>query len=149
MYVINDYLDILKYINEWNTKTFDRIFFIFNFFGEEIYTSLVTADKSWPNDIWSKRHEPKCPSKSLKVAWSGKSLYNGRSLVNFGVRGEIAGQKLFAPPISRRGTIFWRPQPLFNEWKSFAPPFDLAQTSSYSIKTIPKLVAPPPPLQHG
>ena len=141
MYFINDYLDIFKYKNEWNTKTFNRIFYIFNFGGEEIYTSLVTADKSWPNDIWSKRHEPKCPSKSLKVAWSGKSQ------VNLGVRGKIAGQKRFAPPTSRRGTIFWRPQPLFNEWKPFAPPFHSAKTSSYSIKTIPKLVVPP--LQHG
>ena len=39
------------------------------------------------------------------------------------------------------------PPPPFKEWKLFVPPFNMAKTSSYCVKTTPKLFVPP--LQHG
>ena len=53
----------------------------------------------------------------------------------------MAGLKLFAPPPSRQGKTFRAP-PL-KEWKLFVPPYNMAKTLSYHVKTTPKLFVPP------
>ena len=69
--------------------------------------------------------------------------------------GKIAGPKLFV----RRGKTFRAPP--FKEWKLFTHPYNMAKTSSYRIKTTPKLfvlsppfsmtkkTSPPPPFRSG
>ena len=42
---------------------------------------------------------------------------------------------------SRQGKTFRAPP--FKEWKYFAAPFNMAKTSSYHVKTTPKLFPPP------
>ena len=52
------------------------------------------------------------------------------------------------PPPPKTGLTFSRPQTPFRiEWKLFAPPpFNMAKTSSYRVKTkVPKTVCAPPP----
>ena len=46
------------------------------------------------------------------------------------------------PPPSRQGKTFCAPP--FKDWKLFAPPYNMAKTSSYYVKTTPKLFVPPP-----
>ena len=61
--------------------------------------------------------------------------------------GKIVGPKLFAPPTpSRQGKLYARTPP-FKEWELFAPPFNMAKTSSYHVNTTPKVLSSP--LQHG
>ena len=73
-------------------------------------------------------------------------------VINYGEGGgatkwENRGSKTFcAPPPSRQGKTFCAPPP-FKEWKLFVPPYNMAKTSSYHVKTTPKPFVPP--LQHG
>ena len=70
------------------------------------------------------------------------SLITGRGGLQ---NGKIAGPKLFAPPPQDRVKLFAPPP--FKEWKLYTPPYNMAKTSSYRIKTTPKLFVPP--LQNG
>ena len=65
-----------------------------------------------------------CTTKGLVINYGEGGLQNGK----------IAGPKLFAPP----------PQ---DGVKLYMPPYNMAKTSSYRIKTTPKLFVPP--LQNG
>ena len=53
--------------------------------------------------------------------------------------------RLTLPPPSRQGKTLCAPPPPFKEWKLFEPPFNMAKTSSYHVKTTPKPFVPPPP----
>ena len=59
--------------------------------------------------------------------------------------GKIAGPKLFAPPPQDRVKLF--APPLSKSGKFLRPAYNMAKTSSYRVKTTPKLFVPP--LQHG
>ena len=91
--------------------------------------------------------------KTLVTCWSGgryidEIAFHRKGLViNYGEgggglqNGKIAGLKFVAPPPPQdRVKLF-----AFKEWKLFAPPFNMAKSSSNHIKTTPKLVVPPPP----
>ena len=54
--------------------------------------------------------------------------------------GKIAGPKLFAPPQDR--VKLFAP-PLLKSGNFLCPPYNMAKTSSYRVKTTPKLVVPP------
>ena len=56
--------------------------------------------------------------------------------------GKIGGLKLFAPP-SSQGKTFCAPLPL-KSGNVLCLPFNMAKTSSYRAKNIPKLCVPPP-----
>ena len=56
--------------------------------------------------------------------------------------GKTAGPKLFAPPPSRQGKSFGAP-PLLKSGNFPRPAYNMAKTSSYRIKTTPKLFVPP------
>ena len=59
---------------------------------------------------------------------------------------KIASPKLFATPPSRQGKTFGAPPPFLKRGNFLPPPpFYMAKTSSYRIKTTPKLVVPSPP----
>ena len=73
-------------------------------------------------------------SKGLVINYGEGGLQNGK----------IAGTKLLRPPPpSRQGKTFCVPP--FKEWKLVAPPFNMAKTSSYRIKTTLKTFCAPPP----
>ena len=69
-------------------------------------------------------------------------------VINYGEGGatkwENRGSETFCAPPSRQGKTFCAPP--FKDWKLFAPPYNMAKTSSYYVKTTPKLFVPP--LQH-
>ena len=71
------------------------------------------------------------------------SLITGRGGLQ---NGKIAGLKLFAPPPQDRVKLF-APPPLLKSGNFLCPPYNMAKTSSYHVKTTPKLFVPP--LQHG
>ena len=55
-----------------------------------------------------------------------------------------------APPPLKTGLNCLHPPPPpphapLLKWKPFVTPFNMAKTSSYSVKTTPKLLMPPPP----
>ena len=62
-------------------------------------------------------------------------LHDKGLVINYGEgglqNGKIAGPKLFAHPPSRQGKTFC------------VPPYNMATTSSYRVKTTPKLVVSP------
>ena len=60
--------------------------------------------------------------------------------------GKIAGPKLFAPPPQDRVKLFTAPLLKSGNF-SRPPPYNMAKTSSYCVKTTLKLFVPP--LQHG
>ena len=70
------------------------------------------------------------------------SLITGRGGLQ---NGKIAGPKLFAPPPQDRVKLF--EPPLLKSWKFSWPPYNMVKTSSYRLKSTPKLFVPP--LQHG
>ena len=70
------------------------------------------------------------------------SLITGRGGLQ---NGEIAGPKLFAPPPQDRVKLL--APPLLKRANFSRPPYNMAKTSSYHVKTTPKLFVPP--LQHG
>ena len=78
------------------------------------------------------------PRKVLVRDWS---LITGRG----GQKWENRGSETFCAPPSRQGSTFCAP-PL-KEWKLVVPPCNMAKTSSYRVKTTPKLFAPPPSRQ--
>ena len=53
-------------------------------------------------------------------------------------------ETFYAPPPQDRVKLV---APPFKDWKFFVPPYNMAKTSSYYVKTTPKLFVPP--LQHG
>ena len=55
--------------------------------------------------------------------------------------GKIAGPKLFAPPPQDRVKLF--APPLLKIGNFSCPPYNMAKTSSYYVKTTPKLFVPP------
>ena len=70
-------------------------------------------------------------------------------VINYGEGGYKSGKLqvrnfLRPPPPQDRVKLFVPPPPPFKEWKHFVPPCNMAKTSSYRIKTTPKLVVPPP-----
>ena len=70
------------------------------------------------------------------------SLITGRGVQN----GKIAGPELFVPPPpSRQGKTFHAP--VLKSGNILGPPFDVAATSTYYVKTTPNLFVSP--LQHG
>ena len=78
--------------------------------------------------------------------WDWSSITGRWGLQN----GKIAGPKLFAPPPSLpqdRVTLFAPPPPPLLKSQNFLhpPPFNMAQNSSYCVKTSPELFVPPPP----
>ena len=109
----------------------------------------MTGGQSWPNYIGSKRGHPQvCLTNPvftpfpLKVAWSGISLITGRG--GGATKWQNRWSETFWAPPSRQGKTFHAPP--FKEWKLFAPhPFNMAKTSSYCVKTTPKLFLSPPP----
>ena len=71
------------------------------------------------------------------------SLITGRGWLQ---NGEIFGSETFcAPPPQARVKLF--APPLLKRGNFSRPPYNMAKTSSYRIKTTPKLFVPP--LQHG
>ena len=70
------------------------------------------------------------------------SLITGRGGLQ---NGKIAGPKLFAPPPQDRVKLF--APPLLKSGNFSCPPYNMAKTSSYRVKSTPKLFVPP--LQHG
>ena len=69
------------------------------------------------------------------------SLITGRGGYEMG---KSRVRNFLTPPPSRHGKTFCAPP--FKEWKLFAPPpYNMAKTSSYSVKTIHKMFVPPPP----
>ena len=80
-----------------------------------------------------------------------RSVTAGKGLViNYGEggglqNGKIAGPKLFAPPPQDRVKLF--APPLLKSGKFTRPPYNMAKTSSYRVKSTPKLFVPP--LQNG
>ena len=70
------------------------------------------------------------------------SLITGRGATKW----ESCGAETFCAPLphsKERVKLFVCPP--FKEWKLLVPPFNMAKTSGYRIKTTPKLVVPPPP----
>ena len=68
------------------------------------------------------------------------SLITGRGGYKMG---KLRVQNFLRPPPSRQGKTFRAPP--FKEWKLFTPPpYNMAKTSSYHVKTTPKLFVPPP-----
>ena len=59
--------------------------------------------------------------------------------------GNRGSETFCAPPLSGHGKTFRAP--LLKSGNFSRPPYNIAKTSSYHVKTIPKLVVPP--LQHG
>ena len=60
---------------------------------------------------------------------------------------KITGRKFIAPTPQDRVQLF---ASLLLKSGSAPPPFNMAKTSSYCVKTTPKLFVPPPPTpQHG
>ena len=83
---------------------------------------------------------------------SSCNLLRSKGLViNYGEggykNGKIAGPKLFAPPPQDRVKLFV--PPLLKSGNFSCSHYNMAKTSSYYVKTTPKLFVPPPPLQHG
>ena len=82
------------------------------------------------------------------------NVFEGR-VINYGEVGWGIGYKigksrvrnfLRPPPPSGQGKTFRAPPP-FKKWKLFAPPFNIAKTSSYRLKKLPQnLLCPPSPL---
>ena len=70
------------------------------------------------------------------------SLITGRGGLQ---NGKIVCPKLFAPPPQDMVKLF--APPLLNIGNFWRPPYNMAKTSSYYVKTTPKLFVPP--LQHG
>ena len=70
------------------------------------------------------------------------SLITGRGGLQ---NGKIAGPKLFAPPPQDRVKLF--ATPLLKSGNFTRPPYNMAKTSSYRVKSTPKLFVPP--LQNG
>ena len=70
------------------------------------------------------------------------SLITGRGGLQ---NGKITGPKLFAPPPQDRVKLF--APPLLKSGSFSCPPYNMAKTSSYRVKSTPKLFVPP--LQHG
>ena len=70
------------------------------------------------------------------------SLITGRGGLQ---NGKIAGPKLFAPPPQDRVKLF--APPLLKTGKFTRPHYNMAKTSSYRLKSTPKLFVPP--LQNG
>ena len=67
------------------------------------------------------------------------SLITGRGGLQ---NGKIAGPKLFAPPPQDRVKLF--APPLLKSGNFTRPPYNMAKTSSYRVKSTPKLFVPPP-----
>ena len=70
-------------------------------------------------------------------------------VINYGEGGatkwENRGSETFCtPPLKTEQNFSRHP---FKEWKLFASPINMSKTSSYSVKTTPKLFVPP--LQHS
>ena len=76
-----------------------------------------------------------------EVDTDGKGL-----VINYGEGGatkwENRGPETFCAHPSRQGKTFRAPPP-FKEWKLYALPYNMAKTSSYRVKTTPKLFVPP------
>ena len=70
------------------------------------------------------------------------SLITGRGGLQ---NGKIAGPKRFAPPPQDRVKLF--APPLLKSGNLTCPPYNMAKTSSYRVKSTPKLFVPP--LQNG
>ena len=93
-----------------------------------------------PFFVGVKLHVPPLPfcSPPLPVIrdWS---LITGRGGLQ---NGKIAGPKLFAPPPQDRVKLF--APPLLKSGNFSRPPYNMAKTSSYCVKTTLKLFVPPP-----
>ena len=75
------------------------------------------------------------------------SLITGRGGLQ---NGKIAGPKLFAPPPPHQDRVeLFAPPPPLKSGSFLRPPFNIAKTSSYCVKTTPNLFAPPHPLKSG
>ena len=74
-----------------------------------------------------------------EIAIRDWSLITGRGGLQ---NGKIAGLKLFAPPPQDRVKLF--APPLLKSGNFTRPPYNMAKTSSYRVKSTPKLVVPPP-----
>ena len=72
-----------------------------------------------------------------------RSLITGRGGLQ---NGKIAGPKLFAPPPPQDNVKLFEP-PRLKSGNFSCPPYNMAKTSSYRVKTTPKLFVLP--LQHG
>ena len=80
--------------------------------------------------------------KCLSIKIRDWSLITGRGGLQ---NGKIAGPKLFAPPPQDRVKLF--APPLLKSGNFTRPPYNMAKTSSYCVKSTPKLFVPPPPFR--
>ena len=69
---------------------------------------------------------------------------NSRSGVIKWEMGKSRVRNFLRPPPPQDRVKLFAPPPPFKEWKLFASPYNMAKTSSYRVKTTPKLFAPPP-----
>ena len=77
-----------------------------------------------------------------KLFFRDWSLITGRGGLQ---NGKIADPKLFVPPPQDRVKLFT--PPLLKSGNFSCPPYNMAKTLSYRVKTTPTLFVPP--LQHG
>ena len=106
-----------------------------------LFVNMRTRDKRFTHSTWILVYM------IISRVEVGPVQYTKGLVINYGEgglqNGKIACPKLRPPP-SRQGKNLLRP-PLSGNFSR--PPYNMAKTLSYRVKTTPKLFVPP--LQHG